>query len=199
MSEVSRSDTLLDEAGRAPTGRRAAPRPRPPRGSRGSAPRTSRARRRRSSRRSRAPGCRRRAAGSSSPGPPQRWQTAWSLSTNSARARSSGIGPNGRRRKSWSSPAAITRAPPSASASAASTIDGSKNCASSIPTTSHPRARATSSAAAVDRHGGHADAGVADHVVRVVAVVDSGLEDDHALARRSRRAAADGSSPRSCR
>ena len=46
-------------------------------------------------------------------GPPQRWQTAWSLSTNSACASSSGIGPNGSRRKSWSSPAAITRAPPS--------------------------------------------------------------------------------------
>ena len=37
-------------------------------------------------------------------GPPQRWQTACSLSTNSAWASSSGIGPNGSRRKSWSRP-----------------------------------------------------------------------------------------------
>ena len=42
-------------------------------------------------------------------GPPQRSQTAWSLSTNSAWASNSGIGPNGSRRKSWSSPATITR------------------------------------------------------------------------------------------
>jgi len=33
-------------------------------------------------------------------GPPHRWQTAWSLSTNSAWLRSSGIGPNGSRLKS---------------------------------------------------------------------------------------------------
>ena len=79
-------------------------------------------------------------------GPPQRWQTAWSLSTNSAWASSSGIGPNGSRRKSWSSPATITRAPPSASASAAPTTSRSKNWTSSIPTTSMPRARSTSSA-----------------------------------------------------
>ncbi len=121
-------------------------RPCRPRGSRGSAPRTARSRRRRSSRRSRARACRRRAAASSSPPPPQRWQTAWSLSTNSACASSSGIGPNGSRRKSWSRPAAITRAPPSASASAAPTISCSKNWASSIPTTSNPRACSTSSA-----------------------------------------------------
>ena len=61
-------------------------------------------------------------------GPPQRWQTAWSLSTNSACERSSGIGPNGRRRKSWSSPATTTRTPRSARSSAHATTASPKNC-----------------------------------------------------------------------
>ncbi len=77
--------------------------------------------------------------------PPQRWHTAWSLSTNSAWERSSGIGPNGSRRKSWSSPAAMTRTPRSARSRAAATTDSSKNCTSSIPTTSNPDERETSS------------------------------------------------------
>src|SRR6476469_1589866 len=85
------------------------------------------------------------------------------------------MGPNGSRRKSWSSPATMTRAPPSARASAASTTARSKNCTSSIPTTSDERARATSSA--------HPSTGMADDIGRVVAVVDARLEEDHALTR----------------
>ncbi len=69
-------------------------------------------------------------------GPPQRWQTASSLSTNSATQSRVGIEPNGRPRKSWARPAAMTRAPPSTSAAIASTIPSSKNCTSSIPTAS---------------------------------------------------------------
>jgi hypothetical protein len=57
-----------------------------------------------------------------------------------------GMGPKGSRRKSWSRPAAMTREPPSASKRATSAITRSKNCTSSIPTTSKPRARASSSA-----------------------------------------------------
>ena len=45
-------------------------------------------------------------------GPAQRWQTACSLSTSSARQSSSGIGPNGEPRKSWSRPGARGRASP---------------------------------------------------------------------------------------
>ena len=60
-------------------------------------------------------------------GPPQRWQTACSLSTNSACERSSGIGPNGRRRKSWSSPATTTRTPRSARSSAHATTPSPRN------------------------------------------------------------------------
>ena len=78
--------------------------------------------------------------------PPQLWQTAWSLSTNSACDRSAGIGPNGTRRKSWSSPATMTRVPRSASSSTPGTIPSPRNCASSIPTTSKLEARSVSSA-----------------------------------------------------
>ena len=70
---------------------------------------------------------------------PQRMHTACILSTYSAIAMSSGIGPKGRRRKSRSSPATITRTPRSASSVTSSTSPPSKNWASSMPTTSTPR------------------------------------------------------------
>ena len=77
----------------------------------GSVPRTSRARRPGSSRRRTAPGAPSTSRCVIVAGPPQRWQTASSLSTNSATQSSVGIAPNGRPRKSCASPAATTRAP----------------------------------------------------------------------------------------
>ena len=126
--------------------RRAAQRPRRARGSRGSGPRNCRARPRRSSRPNTAPGVRRAGAASSSPGRRTGGRRPAACRRTPRVRGARAAAPNGSRRKSWSSPAQITRAPPSARASAACTIPGSKNCTSSIPTTSDERARATSSA-----------------------------------------------------
>src|SRR2546428_6244164 len=66
---------------------------------------------------------------------PQTTQIASSLSTRSASARSVGTGPNGSPRKSRSSPAQMTRRPPSTRSRATPTMPASKNWTSSIPTT----------------------------------------------------------------
>ena len=63
-------------------------------------------------------------------------QMACTLETSSAMAHSPGIGPNGIPRKSISSPATMTRIPLLASWLHTSIRPSSKNCASSMPTTS---------------------------------------------------------------
>ena len=68
-------------------------------------------------------------------GAPHSTQIACSLSTISATAISCGIAPNGSPRKSVSVPARITRRPRAASDVVRSTIESSRNCASSIAIT----------------------------------------------------------------
>src|SRR5215203_270064 len=67
---------------------------------------------------------------------PHRAQMALSFTTSSASASSLGIGPKGSPRKSMSRPVATTSYPASARSRLASTMPSSKNCASSMATTS---------------------------------------------------------------
>ena len=115
-------------------------------------------------------------------GPPQRWQTACSLSTSSARQSSSGIEPNGRPRKSWSSP----------------DDDDARSALDEHVDDEHDPRREELHLVDPDhvvglgeardvlrprhRDGAHLRACVADDVADVVAVVDARLHDQRALA-----------------
>ncbi len=114
-------------------------------------------------------------------GPPQRWQTAWSLSTNSAWARSSGRGPNGQTPEILVEPggdhadAALRERQRRVHDARLEELDlvDPDDVAATRP--------GDELRAAVDRYGRHAHARVADDVGCVVAVVDPRLEEEHAL------------------
>ena len=161
--------------------RRAARRPHPARGSPGSAPRTC----------SRAPTTivsPEYGAGRPSTsrcvvvaGPPQRWQTAWSLSTNSARERSSG------HRAERLAPEVLVE--PCADHARAALGEGERRVDDPLFEELHlvdpddlRRACARDElGASVDRDSRHPHARMTHDVGRVVAVVDAGLEEDHPL------------------
>ena len=158
-----------------------APRRRRARGSRGSAPRTARPPRRRRCRPEYGAGAPSTSRCVVVAGPPQRWHTAWSLSTNSACERSSGIGPNGSRRKSWSSPATTTRTPRSARSSARRDDSLTEELGLVDPHDVEALRLRRDLRDRGDRDGLHPRARMADDVRRVVAIVDPRLEDDDAL------------------
>ena len=114
-------------------------------------------------------------------GPQQRWQTACSLSTSSARQSSSGIEPNGRPRKSWSRPDTTTRVPRSTSTS----MEDDGRCEElHLVDPDHVVRLGEAGNLLGPRHrdGAHLRAGVAHHMADVVAVVDARLHDQRALA-----------------